>query len=417
MFEARSHFRRIVVPLAPAVLSLGAMAAFGALEWYLALLVVVAIGLGLVFMPDRTGAPRDLAPPAAQSVERREDASETAALLDAVAQPLLLLGAGQVVLRANAAARALLGEGIVDRNLTAVIRDPDLGVAAATLGPARADTEVEFSLPGDMERRFLAHFMRVTRAGDIQSVLTLIETTAVQTAHRQRADFVANVSHELRTPLATLVGFIETLQGPARDDPDARSRFLAIMAEQAGRMTRLVADLLSLAKIEEVESVIPTGSVDVVNVVRGVADALALQATAKEVQIGLDLGPAPAMVIGDGDQLAQVFQNLIDNAIKYGRAGTTVTVTLRQAGERVLIAVTDQGDGIPADHIPRLTERFYRVDRGRSRAQGGTGLGLAIVKHILRRHRGTLAIDSAPGRGSTFTVGLLADRRSATVSA
>jgi two-component system, OmpR family, phosphate regulon sensor histidine kinase PhoR len=416
MSGARRPTSQVILPLAPVALVFGALAAFGALAWHLALLCAVLIGVALAITRSPWDAPTASPAPGAEPIERNPDA-KAAAILDAVAQPLLVLDKDQVVRQANAAARILLGEGVVGRALAAVIRDPDISAAAAALGPSQAQTEVAFSLPGDSERRFLATFTRAPRAGDMFSVLTLIETTAVQAAHRQRADFVANVSHELRTPLATLVGFIETLQGAARDDPEARGRFLAIMAEQAGRMTRLVADLLSLAKIEEVESVVPTASVDVVGVIRGVADALALQARAKDMRIELELGPAPALVIGDGDQLAQVFQNLVDNAIKYGRAGTTVSVTLRRSADRMLIAVTDRGDGIPADHIPRLTERFYRVDRGRSRAQGGTGLGLAIVKHILRRHRGALEIDSAIGRGSTFRVDLLADRRSSTVSA
>jgi two-component system phosphate regulon sensor histidine kinase PhoR len=407
-----------MLALLPIALVLGALAAVGALAWRWALAAALLIGGGVTLALVRRGADPPRAEPASAPIERSADPDDALAILDAIALPVLLLNHAQTVRHANAGARALLGEGLAGRALSALIRDPDVAAACAALAADNPQAQIEFVLPGEAQRRFLACLVwRQVRSGDGEIVLTLIETTAVQAAYRQRADFVANVSHELRTPLATLVGFIETLRGAAKDDREARERFLGIMAEQAGRMTRLVADLLSLAKIEEIEAVPPTASVDVALVVRGVADALALQAKAKDVTLDLDLGPAPCLVVGDGDQLAQVFQNLIDNAIKYGRSATAVRVTLSCADGRVRVAVADRGDGIPPDHIPRLTERFYRVDRGRSRVQGGTGLGLAIVKHILRRHRGSLEIDSAIGRGSTFTAVLPAARGSATVPA
>jgi two-component system phosphate regulon sensor histidine kinase PhoR len=222
-----------------------------------------------------------------------------------------------------------------------------------------------------------------------------------------RADFVANASHELKTPIAGLAGFIETLRGPARDDVAARDRFLGIMAEQADRMRRLVDDLLMLSRIEQHEHARPAGEVDVEKVLRGVQDLLQLKASARKVAVELVVDPALPQAVGDYDELTIVFQNLIDNALKYAKPSTTVRIAARPLGEDFIsVAVSDEGDGIPASHLPRLTERFYRVDNARSRALGGTGLGLAIVKHVVNRHRGRLEIQSTQGKGSTFTVTL-----------
>ena len=245
-------------------------------------------------------------------------------------------------------------------------------------------------------------------------LLALQDMTKVMRADRLRADFVANASHELRTPLATLLGFIETLRGPAKDDGDARAKFLAIMQEQASRMARLVADLLSLSRIELNEHSVPTEGVRLHAVLASVADSLAMKAAARSMTIELpeDLRALPP-VQGDQDELIQLFQNLIDNALKYGRAGSPVRVLARAsdppaamtpARPAVAVAVIDQGEGIARQHLPRLTERFYRVDTARSRDLGGTGLGLAIVKHIVSRHRGALEIDSEMGQGSRFTI-------------
>jgi two-component system phosphate regulon sensor histidine kinase PhoR len=241
------------------------------------------------------------------------------------------------------------------------------------------------------------------------AILTFHDMTAIKRSEQMRADFVANASHELRTPLATLLGFIETLRGPARDDPEARDRFLSIMHDQSGRMARLVNDLLSLSKIELDEHTPPTGRANPLRIARSAVAALELKAAARKIRLVLTAPERLPAVIGDDDQLAQVFQNLIDNAIKYTRDNTEVRVTLavkdgRRSGPMVSIAVADCGEGIARTHLPRLTERFYRVDPARSRALGGTGLGLAIVKHIVNRHRGQMTIESDVGKGSTFTV-------------
>jgi two-component system phosphate regulon sensor histidine kinase PhoR len=225
-----------------------------------------------------------------------------------------------------------------------------------------------------------------------------------------RADFAANASHELKTPLSALIGFIETLRGPARGDPKAQDRFLGLMAAQAERMSRLVNDLLALSSIEQAEHAPATAPVALAAVARVAAQSLETRAEARRMTIEIVADPDLPPVPGDADQIAQLIQNLLDNALKYGAAGTVVTLRLALAaappgmgaGKVAALSVTDRGDGIPEEHLPRLTERFYRVDSARSREAGGTGLGLAIVKHIVGRHRGQLKIESTVGAGSTF---------------
>jgi len=247
-----------------------------------------------------------------------------------------------------------------------------------------------------------------------RAVLVVSDRTRERALQRTRADFVANASHELRTPLASLIGFVDTLRGPAADDPPAQQRFLGIMAEQGARMNRLIDDLLSLSRIELMENQPPSDRLDlpslVTSMVAGFKPNLQDRSVHLETHIGKNLPP----VAGDADQIVQVLQNLFDNAVKYGREGGTVRLEVQPApkGGRwpsrpgVLMTVSDQGQGIPREHLPRLTERFYRVDKGRSQAAGGTGLGLAIVKHIVNRHRGQLAIDSEEGAGTTVSVWL-----------
>ncbi len=329
------------------------------------------------------------------------------AIIESLPDPLIVLGADRAVLRANASARAAFGN-----ELASVLRHPVLRAAiertAAKSGSEAAD--LQLSIP--VIREVHATVVRLTE-GRVAAVLS--DRTRERALERMRADFVANASHELRTPLASLTGFIDTLRGPAADDPPAQARFLQIMAEQAARMNRLIDDLLSLSRIELTEHRPPTDPVILQELIRWTAAAFEPRVTSRGIQLELvtpeDLPP----VIGDEDQLGQVVQNLMDNALKYGREGGSVRVIAGRAesGDTrwpnrpgVTVAVADDGGGIPREHIPRLTERFYRVDKGRSRAVGGTGLGLAIVKHIVNRHRGQLAIDSREGEGATFTVWL-----------
>ena len=239
-------------------------------------------------------------------------------------------------------------------------------------------------------------------------LMTFHDQTPLRRVEEMRADFVANASHELRTPLAALSGFIDTLQGPARDDPKARERFLGIMHAQATRMARLIDDLLSLSRVELSAHVRPDKIIDVVPLVRQVVDGLEPLASERQVIIQLELPEHAVHVAGDSEELLRLLENLIENGLKYGAAGGRVIVSLTEpapgdaAGE-VRFSVRDFGPGIAPEHLPRLTERFYRVDVGDSRAQGGTGLGLSLVKHILNRHRGRLLIESVPGQGATFT--------------
>ena len=339
------------------------------------------------------------------------------AIIAAVPDPLILLDERRRIVRANAAAGEFVGALLPLRDLAAALRNPAVLAAADAVLRGEAARVVEFALTIPVERQLRARFARIARASPEGAVaaLTLHDITELKRAEQMRADFIANASHELRTPLATLSGFIETLRGPARDDPEAGERFLAIMGGQAARMTRLVEDLLSLSRIELNEHVPPQGRVALAPVLDHLAQALELRAAERGMQIRLHLPFDLPEVQGDRDELTQLFQNLLDNAIKYGRAGSEIAVdalTLmrppanggRAASAVVAVAVRDRGEGIAREHLPRLTERFYRVDTARSREMGGTGLGLAIVKHIVNRHRGLLEIDSTPGEGSVFTV-------------
>jgi two-component system, OmpR family, phosphate regulon sensor histidine kinase PhoR len=349
-----------------------------------------------------------------RSLEERLIAAE--AVITAVPDPLILLDERRRVVRANAQGTAFIGALSEPRDLATVLRNP--AVLAAADAVLNGDTAriVDFAVTAPVERQLRAHLARIDHPppDGAVAVLALHDITQLKRAEQMRADFIANASHELRTPLATLIGFIETLQGPARDDAEAQQRFLAIMHQQASRMTRLVEDLLSLSRIELNEHVMPKDHVELAPLLQDVTQSLELRAAERRMRIQLTLPSDIPAVIGARDELAQVFQNLIDNAIKYGRSGTEITVSGNIKWRRfdgdagsmpfISISVRDQGEGIAREQLPRLTERFYRVDTARSREMGGTGLGLAIVKHILNHHRGFLEIESTPGTGSVFTV-------------
>jgi two-component system phosphate regulon sensor histidine kinase PhoR len=351
------------------------------------------------------------------AAEARAAAAE--AVVAAVPDPLILLNERRLIVRCNTAAGDVVGTGAGPRDLAAALRNPAVLAAADAVlrgGPARV---VEFAVAVPVERQLRARFARIDGPAldGAVAVLTLHDITELKRAEQLRADFIANASHELRTPLATLTGFIETLAGSAREDAEARERFLAIMHQQAARMTRLVEDLLSLSRIELNEHVMPQDPVALAPLLADLAEALALHAGERGMRIRLAVPGGLPDVSGDRDELAQLFQNLLDNAIKYGRAGTEITVSAESPAALpsdregtttpfVSVAVEDRGDGIAREQLPRLTERFYRVDTARSRAMGGTGLGLAIVKHIVNRHRGMLTIESTQAVGSVFTVRL-----------
>lgn len=345
----------------------------------------------------------------------RESLEAAQTLFDALPDPLVTLDRQARLVYANAAARALLEgrHGVTElsgRDLSAVIRQPGILEAVAEVLAGAATRTVEFTSTDRVDQTFEARVEPIRSESDNEDVaralIMMRDVTALRRGERMRADFVANVSHELRTPLTSLVGFIETLRGPARGDTGAQDRFLDLMESQSTRMTRIVNDLLSLSRIEMNEHTPPRDDVNLKQTVATVADLLGPQASSRDMRIELDLAALDRPVAGQADELTQLFQNLVENAIKYGRRGSVVRVVAETTGDVVSVSVIDQGEGIAREHIPRLTERFYRVDTARSREMGGTGLGLAIVKHIANRHRAELAIQSDPGEGSTFTVSL-----------
>jgi two-component system phosphate regulon sensor histidine kinase PhoR len=334
--------------------------------------------------------------------------------LEYLPDPVILLNGAREIVAINRSARDLLGVGMLGRDLALTLRHPDVLAAVETVSSGALSIVEEITLPVPVPRTYTFYVSGLADTGELAApriVLVLHDETRAKRAEQSRADFVANASHELRSPLAGLIGFIETLRGHASDDPEARERFLEVMHNEALRMARLVDDLMSLSRVEINEHVAPRAAVDLGDVLAGVASAMMVRAKAKGMTIDLDYPDDLPMVAGDADQLTQVFHNLVDNAVKYGRKGTPIRIAAhgndRLAGtshEAVAVVVSDQGEGVAAIHLPRLTERFYRVDEGRSRRLGGTGLGLAIVKHIVNRHRGRLTVDSEEGVGTTVTV-------------
>ena len=338
-------------------------------------------------------------------------------VIEALPDPIMVVDRQMTVIQANAAARRSFEAPSPPVPLLRVLRDP--GVLAAVRGALDgiSASSVSFSPSHDPAKQFTSRIEPVDLGdGGGGALIALREQTEQVMIERMRSDFVANASHEIRTPLASIQGFIETLRGPARHDPQARESFLEIMAEEAGRMARLVDDLLSLSRIELAALQPPRERCDPAEAVRYALDRMRPTAAQNRVDLAVEVPASLPLILGDPDQLHQLFINLIDNAIKYGGEGNRVRVTgeilaaaPRDSGAAagrpcIRIAVIDQGPGIAPEHLGRLTERFYRVDGGRNRRLRGTGLGLAIVKHILRRHQGHLAIDSTPGAGSCFAV-------------
>jgi two-component system phosphate regulon sensor histidine kinase PhoR len=389
------------------VAAIAALAAASAL-WDVPLAFSLAATAFLVaiaaFVPRRSGI---LGGAGERPEEERASGDAAEPVVEAMPQAALLLDHAGIVRYANARARERFPATRPGDLFTLTFRAPEIGEAldeALSGAPRR----IEHREPGETRGAYAVSFRPVARSGG--SLLVTFDDVSDRLAMaRMRADFVANASHELRTPLAALTGFIETLLGPARDDPQAIEKFLKIMLDQAQRMRRLIDDLLSLSRVEMRVHQRPTERVDLVPVLRGALDALAPLARAQSVTMMLEEPPKPLEVIGERDELVQVFQNLVENAIRYGASGGRVDVTVETrpaARPSVLVHVQDYGPGIPPEHLPRLTERFYRVDVGASREMKGTGLGLAIVKHILTRHQGRLEVQSEPGRGARFTVEL-----------
>lgn len=392
-------------------------------------------------MPDpQTGIVRDLTASIARldrrwrtryrAVQLRRSLDED--ILETLHDPLFLLDAQRRILRANAAGRQLvkrfdagrqtmgeLIETLADRELDRVIEavlagaEPEtVEIHHAAVAQGGAGDSWFLARPARFSPQRLAGDDLELRAelaaqyGPIAALVTLHEITERKRLERMRDDFIANISHELRTPLASMMAAIETVNGPARDDPEARDRFLAMMLAQGRRLTRLVSDLLALSRIELSEDEPPNRQVDLGPLLEEVVDALSLHAQRNDIALDLDRAVGPLAVRGDPDQLYQLFQNLVDNAIKYGRSGGRVTIGAgRDADGAITIFVADDGEGIAPEHVAHLTERFYRVNPGAA-GSDGVGLGLAIVKHVVQRHQGELTIHSEPSRGSRFTVRL-----------
>jgi two-component system phosphate regulon sensor histidine kinase PhoR len=394
-----------------AALVFAGLVMLGALTPGWALTAFLIMAAAAVFAGRATAEVERLARPVAVPERAGERLDEVIAGLP---DPVIALDRNGRVLTYNERARSLASALRQGEPVSLALRMPELIEAIGRAYSTGEEQRVEYSERVPLDRSFELIVMPVRREQKLDRpdlvLMTFHDLTPLRRVEEMRADFVANASHELRTPLAALSGFIETLQGSARDDAHARQRFLAIMQEQARRMARLIDDLLSLSRIELNAHRRPDTPVDVVPIIRQVTDGLETLARDRGVNVHVEAGTA-LRVPGDRDELVRVFENLIENALKYGAAGKRVDITLAHVkspeGEpEARIGVRDYGPGIAPEHVPRLTERFYRVDVRESRAQGGTGLGLALVKHILNRHHGRLSIESAPGAGATFTVHL-----------
>ena len=384
---------------------LGVLLVRGELSWPVVLVALLAVALSWLW------------PKAAARSRPSERASQVpASLLPSAAvfpDPVILVDRRIVVAEANDAARLVLPALRERQPLAFALRSPE--VLEAIPGVAATGEPARVVVPGRTghESTWEVRIRRLV-AGDRASLgepavaLFFRDLSDERRLETMRVDFIANVSHELRTPLASLSGFIDTLKGPAKEDEKARERFLDIMQAQAQRMTRLIDDLLQLSRVELKGHVPPSKPVDLASTVAHMVEVMVPLARERGVELTADVPDEPVRILGDRDELLRLVENLVENAIKYGGSGETVEVALRRSppagtqGDRVELSVRDYGPGIAAEHLPRLTERFYRVDVAESRIQGGTGLGLAIVKHIVGRHSGRLAIESEPGQGATF---------------
>lgn len=406
------RLRRSAVILLVAGLVLAALTVLGGLQLSRAIAAFVCIAAAAL-------VPWQVHDPAAsRETELGANPVETAAAYAIIAgmpDPNVLLDRAGRVIHLNAAAAQLVPALRKNELAQFALRSPEIVTALREAIATRETRRATYlnHVPVDRWMELIITPVPVPTAfGGIDHciLLTFHDQTPLRRVEEMRADFVANASHELRTPLAALSGFIDTLQGPARDDPGARDRFLGIMHAQATRMARLIDDLLSLSRVELSAHVRPDTLVDLIPIVRQVVDGLEPLAVERQVHIEVALPAMPVMIAGDREELLRLFENLIENALKYGASGGRVVVSsmMDAAPDGVpefRVAVRDFGPGIAPEHLPRLIERFYRVDVGDSRAQGGTGLGLSLVKHILNRHHGRLLIESEPGQGATFTAG------------
>jgi two-component system, OmpR family, phosphate regulon sensor histidine kinase PhoR len=410
MFEARRS-RGVRTVVASAAVIFAGLAVIGALAVVYAVAGFAVVAVVAIFALRDNGDIQRLIQPVTVAPRTGDPLR---AVVAGLPDPVIALDSEGRVLSLNEHARALAPALRQGEPVSLALRMPELIEAISRALARGEDQRVEFSERGPIDRWFQAIIMPVRRDPALSKpdlvLMTFHDLTPLRRVEEMRADFVANASHELRTPLAALSGFIETLQGSARDDAKARERFLAIMREQAHRMARLIDDLLSLSRIELNAHRRPDTPVDLVPIVRQVVDSLETLARDRGVAVNVEAANA-LTVLGDRDELVRIFENLVENALKYGAPGKRVDIKLgasmsAENEPEAQVSIRDYGPGIAPEHLPRLTERFYRVDVKESRAQGGTGLGLALVKHILNRHRGRLTIESAPGAGASFNIHL-----------
>ena len=333
-------------------------------------------------------------------------------ILGALPYPAMMVDGNYRILSANLPAEKLLKGPIRDVDFVRVLRQPEAKdcITDAIREPGLKTVDIVLNLKTPRTYKITATSLTPDQVPSDLLLFTMLDVSAEIDAERSRSTFVSNVSHELRSPLTAIKGIVETLQGPARADEEGRDRFLDLMQSEIERMSRLVGDLLSLAKLESREHLPPRGAVDVVTVLDRVRSSLSVSQQEYADRIHIDAADNLPLVRGNRDELTEVFQNLIENALKYSGSDKPVEIDVSHAvngdlnRSRVIVRVCDYGDGIAPEHLPRLTERFYRVDKGRSREKGGTGLGLAITKHILNRHRAKLQVTSELGEGTCFTV-------------
>lgn len=333
-------------------------------------------------------------------------------IIAAIPLPTVIIGVDERLVNANESAAEIFGAVLKGRHYATYFRNPHLldSIEGCLISRSASTSEIAINVRG-VERQMKVS-LRPFDASDLNAIMLCFEDhTSLREVGLLRRDFVANVSHELRTPLTSMLGFIETLRGPARDDQDASDRFLTILESETKRMVRLVKDLLALSEVEREERLKPTEETDIVSVLKATIERIKPLAQSANVDVTMTSPHNAIRLRGNQDQLEQVFTNLIENGVKYGGAENTVEIAIntishdtRLGCPAVAVSVRDHGPGIPKSHIPRLTERFYRVDSHRSREMGGTGLGLAIVKHVLGRHRGRMDIESTLGQGTCFTV-------------
>jgi two-component system, OmpR family, phosphate regulon sensor histidine kinase PhoR len=399
----RLTISQITASLAVLFLATGSALLTGAALWAIALPVLA--GFAVLLIAAQGPAPKPGPPSPADDVADIVTHPDFPDLLEGIADPLMLIERGRII-RANRAAQRLLGTHIEGEDARIAIRHPAAAERLASLAPMAEPVMLELVGLGTRDQRWQMRIAPVGSGDSVRRLVHLADHSGAHAAEKMRVDFVANASHELRTPLAGILGFIETLADPdlGKDD-ETRQRFLKIMDGEARRMQRLIDDLISLSRIEAEKYRIPDSPVDLSGLVAEVVGVFRTSHGDRGRDVEMEIAPGLSAVAGDRAQLSQLLHNLIGNSVKYGKAGTPIRVTLAEGPSGMTrLSVADEGEGIGPDHLPRLTERFYRVDSGRSRAIGGTGLGLAIVKHIVERHRGRLDIASTLGKGTSITV-------------